>query len=243
MVRHRPLAALDRRPRPGRERRRYLAGDGRQVRWQSGPAGRGRVSERVVSYEPLGGQTVEVQDASIHGTQTVSFVAEDANVVVTLTLSYELTRRSPLMRVVDLLFIRRAMTRSLEQTLARLLAPSSARHGVGTWGSVGRMFVFKAGVVGAGIMGGEIAHAIANADVPVVLKDVDQRFVDRGMEKARSLWHSRVEAGKLEPSEFERKLALITPTTSYEEFGEVDFVVEATPERIELKRRGLRRAR
>src|SRR5438477_2851945 len=97
------------------------------------------------------------------------------------------------------------------------------------------MFVFKAAVVGAGTMGGEIAHAIANADVPVVLKDIEARFVDRGMEKARSLWRSRVEAGKLEPAEFERKVALITPTTSYEDFGEVDFVVEATPERIELK--------
>jgi 3-hydroxyacyl-CoA dehydrogenase len=98
------------------------------------------------------------------------------------------------------------------------------------------MFVFKAAVVGAGTMGGEIAHAIANVDVPVVLKDVEQRFVDRGMEKARSLWRSRVDAGKLEPSEFERKAALITPTTSYEDLDDVDFVIEATPERIELKR-------
>jgi 3-hydroxyacyl-CoA dehydrogenase len=98
------------------------------------------------------------------------------------------------------------------------------------------MFVFKAAVVGAGTMGGEIAHAIADADVPVVLKDVEQRFVDRGMEKARSLWQGRVEAGKLDPAELERRLALITPTTSYEDFGEVDFAIEAVPERIELKR-------
>jgi hypothetical protein len=106
---------------------------GGQVRWQSGPAGRGQVSECVVSYEPLGGQTVEVQDDSIHGTQAVSFVPEDANVVVTLTLSYELTRRSPLMRLVDLLFIRRAMTRSLEQTLARF----GAELGTSRRGDVG----------------------------------------------------------------------------------------------------------
>ena len=98
------------------------------------------------------------------------------------------------------------------------------------------MFVLKTAVVGAGTMGGEIAHSIANADVPVVLKDLEQRFVDRGMEKARSLWDSRVEAGDLERAEADRKLALITPTTSYEELGDVDFVVEATPERIGLKR-------
>ena len=49
------------------------------------------------------------------------------------------------------------------------------------------MFVFKAGVVGAGTMGGEIAYAIATADVPVVLKDVEQGFVGKVMEKASSL--------------------------------------------------------
>ena len=51
------------------------------------------------------------------------------------------------------------------------------------------MFVFKAAVVGAGTMGGEIAQTIANVDIPVVLKDVKQEFVDAGLEKARrSLW-------------------------------------------------------
>jgi hypothetical protein len=99
---------------------------GAQVRWQSGPAGRGRVSERVVSYEPLRGQTVEVQDDSIRGTQTVSFEPEAARVAVTLSLSYELRRRSPLMTLVDLVFIRRAMARSLEQTLSRFGAELGA---------------------------------------------------------------------------------------------------------------------
>lgn len=98
------------------------------------------------------------------------------------------------------------------------------------------MFVFKAAVVGAGTMGGEIAQAIANADIPVVLKDVEQRFVDQGIGKARSLWQSGVEAGQLDETERDRKLALITTTVSYDRFGDVDFVVEAVPERIELKK-------
>jgi 3-hydroxyacyl-CoA dehydrogenase len=97
------------------------------------------------------------------------------------------------------------------------------------------MFVFKAGVVGAGTMGGEIAHVIANADIPVVLKDVDQKFVEQGLEKARSLWQARVDAGKLTAEELERKTGLITGTLGYESFGDVDFVIEAVPERIELK--------
>jgi 3-hydroxyacyl-CoA dehydrogenase len=97
------------------------------------------------------------------------------------------------------------------------------------------MFVFKAAVVGAGTMGGEIAHAIASADIPVVLKDVDQKFVDQGLAKARSLWEDRVAAGKLDPAALERKLGLIAGTTGYENFGDVDFVIEAVPERLELK--------
>jgi 3-hydroxyacyl-CoA dehydrogenase len=97
------------------------------------------------------------------------------------------------------------------------------------------MFVFKAAVVGAGTMGGEIAQVIANAEIPVVLKDVDQKFVDQGIDKARSLWQGRVDAGKMQESELERKLGLIAGTTGYEQFGDVDFVIEAVPERIEIK--------
>src|SRR5947209_11217584 len=97
------------------------------------------------------------------------------------------------------------------------------------------MFVFKAAVVGAGTMGGEIAQTIANADIPVILKDVEQKFVDQGLEKARSLWQPRVEEGKLDAAELERRLGLITGTTSYDGFGEVDFVIEAVPERMDIK--------
>ena len=97
------------------------------------------------------------------------------------------------------------------------------------------MFVFKAAVVGAGTMGGEIAQTIANADIPVVLKDVDQKFVDQGLEKARSLWQGRVDQGKMESAELERKFGLITGTTEYDGFGDVDFVIEAVPERMNIK--------
>jgi 3-hydroxyacyl-CoA dehydrogenase len=97
------------------------------------------------------------------------------------------------------------------------------------------MFVFKAAVVGAGTMGGEIAQTIANAEIPVVLKDVQTKFVDQGLEKARSLWQARVDQGKMEPAELERKMALITGATDYNKFGDVDFVIEAVPERMVIK--------
>src|SRR4051795_6783737 len=105
------------------------------------------------------------------------------------------------------------------------------------------MFVFKAAVVGAGVMGGEIAQVIAAADVPVVLKDVEQRFVDAGLAKAREV--AEREAGRLvkrgrlseeaAAAQVDEIVARITPTTSYADLGDVDFVIEAVPERIEIK--------
>jgi 3-hydroxyacyl-CoA dehydrogenase len=105
------------------------------------------------------------------------------------------------------------------------------------------MFVFKAAVVGAGVMGGEIAQVIAAADVPVQLKDVDQQYVDAGLAKAREV--TEAQAGKLVEKEklteeqaseqVERTLSQITGTTSYDGFGDVDFVIEAVPEQMEIK--------
>jgi 3-hydroxyacyl-CoA dehydrogenase len=97
------------------------------------------------------------------------------------------------------------------------------------------MFVFKAAVVGAGTMGADIAHIIASAGIPVVLKDTEKDTVQGAVERARSLWQAQVDAGKLEPAELERRAQLITPATDYERFGDVDLVIEAVPERMELK--------
>src|SRR5215469_9032234 len=82
---------------------------GARVVWQSGPAGRGRVVERAVSHEPLRGQTVEVDDDSIRGSQTVTFTPHPDGVEVALSLDYKLKRRWLLTPLVDLLFIRRAI--------------------------------------------------------------------------------------------------------------------------------------
>ena len=105
------------------------------------------------------------------------------------------------------------------------------------------MFVFKAAVVGAGVMGGEIAQVIASADIPVLLKDVKQEFVDKGLEKAREVTQSQtaklVKREKLTQeqadAQLEHTLGLITGTTDYGDFGDVDFVIEAVPEKMAIK--------
>jgi enoyl-CoA hydratase / 3-hydroxyacyl-CoA dehydrogenase len=105
------------------------------------------------------------------------------------------------------------------------------------------MFVTKAAVVGGGTMGGEIAQAIAAADIPVVVKDIDQKFVDAAVEKARAVTEGQlarlVKKEKLTQEEADARLAevmgRIVGTTTYEEFGDVDFVIEAVPEKMEIK--------
>jgi hypothetical protein len=92
---------------------------GATVIWQSTPAGRGRVIERVTSYEPGEGQVLEVQDDSITGCQRVSFAELEGGVLVSLALEYKLKARSLITPVVDLLFIRRAIAASLRSTLER----------------------------------------------------------------------------------------------------------------------------
>jgi 3-hydroxyacyl-CoA dehydrogenase len=105
------------------------------------------------------------------------------------------------------------------------------------------MFVFSAAVVGAGVMGGEIAQVIAAAGVPVALKDVDAAFVDAGLDKARQVTQGQVarlvEKGRLSEEQaadqVRSTLSRITGTTSYDAFGAVDFVIEAVPERMDVK--------
>ncbi len=105
------------------------------------------------------------------------------------------------------------------------------------------MFVFKAAVVGAGTMGGQIAQTIAAAGFPVVLKDINQDLVQAGLDEARKVTEGQV--GKLVKKEritaeqgaaqIEEILGRIVGTTSYAAFGDVDFVIEAVPERMEIK--------
>src|SRR5918998_5639988 len=105
------------------------------------------------------------------------------------------------------------------------------------------MFVFKAAVVGAGTMGGEIAQVAASAGIPVVLKDVKQEFVDQGLTKAREVTQAQlgglVAKQKITQEDADRQLeevtGRITGTLDYEGFGDVDFVIEAVPERMQVK--------
>mgnify|MGYP000872080026 FL=1 len=105
------------------------------------------------------------------------------------------------------------------------------------------MFVHKAAVVGGGTMGGQIAQAIAASDTPVVIKDVDQKFVDHAIEEVKNVTAGqlagKVKKGRMTQEEadarLEEVLSLVTGTVTYDEFGDVDFVIEAVPEKMAIK--------
>ena len=96
--------------------------------------------------------------------------------------------------------------------------------------------IARAAVIGAGTMGGGIAMAYANAGIPVLLKDVDDAAVRKGMATIRKNYESTVAKGKMTADAMANTLSLITPTTTYDGFENVDIVVEAAFEDMDLKK-------
>ncbi len=97
------------------------------------------------------------------------------------------------------------------------------------------MYIYKTAVVGAGAMGAEIAQVISFSGIPVLLKDINQPLVDKGLSVVRSIYKRRVDRGKMTADEMEQKLSLVTGVTDYAAFKDVDLVIEAVPERLDLK--------
>ncbi len=91
------------------------------------------------------------------------------------------------------------------------------------------------GVVGAGTMGNGIAHVFARAGFGVVLCDVEQRFLDRGMATIRTNLEREAAKGKLTREQAEAALGRISGSVERDELAGCDFVVEAATERFDLK--------
>ena len=94
----------------------------------------------------------------------------------------------------------------------------------------------SAAVVGAGTMGGGIAMVLANVGIPVLLKEVDQTALDRGLATIRSNYANSVRRGRFSQQSAEERLKLITPTLTYDDFPNVDLVIEAVFEGMALKK-------
>lgn len=97
------------------------------------------------------------------------------------------------------------------------------------------MKIEKAAVIGAGAMGSGIAQVLSQAGIQVVLKDVKDEFVERGLANIKRMYDSRVKREALTADEAERLFKNIKGTTSFEDIGSPDIVIEAALEEIEVK--------
>ncbi|MCY3023651.1 MAG: 3-hydroxyacyl-CoA dehydrogenase NAD-binding domain-containing protein, partial [Planctomycetota bacterium] len=94
----------------------------------------------------------------------------------------------------------------------------------------------KAAVVGMGTRGTGIAHALAAAGVPVVVRDEEEAALQKGMERIRSSLGKRVEQGQRSPQWLADVLERITPTTRWQEVANADVVIESVFENVSVKR-------
>ena len=97
--------------------------------------------------------------------------------------------------------------------------------------------VKSCGIIGSGTMGGGIAMAFANAGIAVRLLDVDQTALDRGLATIRKNYEASVKRGRMTAEDVDARMALITPTTRYEDFADVDLAIEAVFEDMALKKK------
>ena len=93
----------------------------------------------------------------------------------------------------------------------------------------------SAGIVGSGTMGGGIAMNFANAGIPVLVLDQDEKNLKRGMGVIEKNYQIMVDRGRMTQEQKDAVLSLITPTLSYEDLSDVDIAVEAVYENLELK--------
>ena len=94
----------------------------------------------------------------------------------------------------------------------------------------------RIGVVGAGVMGSEIAQVAAAAGLEVVLRDVDSAAIGRGLDHVRGIGERRVSRGRLDPADAAAILARITPAADDADLADCDVIIEATTEVMAVKR-------
>ncbi|MDN7807651.1 3-hydroxyacyl-CoA dehydrogenase NAD-binding domain-containing protein [Burkholderia gladioli] len=99
----------------------------------------------------------------------------------------------------------------------------------------------KLGVIGAGTMGGGITMNFLNAGLPVTLLETKQEALERGLATIRKNYEAQVKKGKLSEEKLEARMALISPTLSYEDLKDADLIIEAVFEELGVKEQVFRK--
>ena len=96
--------------------------------------------------------------------------------------------------------------------------------------------IYRAAVLGAGIMGGGVAYQSSYKGIPIAMKDIVQSQLDLGMSEATKIMQKRVERGHMKAEKMAQVLTGITPTLSYENIADADLIVEAVVEKESVKK-------
>ncbi|KAH7573552.1 hypothetical protein JRO89_XS03G0170400 [Xanthoceras sorbifolium] len=95
--------------------------------------------------------------------------------------------------------------------------------------------VKKVAILGGGLMGSGIATALILGNYPVILKEVNEKFLEAGIGRVKANLQSRVKKGNMTKEKFEKTMSLLRGALDYESFKDVDMVIEAVIENISLK--------
>lgn len=96
--------------------------------------------------------------------------------------------------------------------------------------------VNSAAIIGAGTMGGGIAMNFANAGIPVKILEVKEDALERGIAVIRKNYENTAKKGRITQEQVEQRMALIQPTLSYDDLSDVDLVIEAVFENMDVKK-------
>jgi 3-hydroxyacyl-CoA dehydrogenase/enoyl-CoA hydratase/3-hydroxybutyryl-CoA epimerase len=131
-------------------------------------------------------------------------------------------------------FARLAVTRVSKNLVGIFFAQQESKKAPS--GATCQIPIKKVGVLGAGVMGSGIAQASAYAGYQVVMYDLKPDALEKGMKNVKSLFDGLVEKGKLTREEADKRYGAIKATGSYADMADCDFVIEAVPESMYLKR-------
>jgi 3-hydroxyacyl-CoA dehydrogenase/enoyl-CoA hydratase/3-hydroxybutyryl-CoA epimerase len=137
-------------------------------------------------------------------------------------------------------FARMAATEVSKNLIRLFFMTEAVKKSKGVEGSsVGSYRVARAGVLGAGVMGGGIAQLYADKGIQARMKDITPEALGAGLQAASKIFKSQLKKRRITPRQAQQKMNLIAPSLDYSGFGGAEFVVEAVIEKMDIKKRVL----
>ncbi|HLB59837.1 MAG TPA: 3-hydroxyacyl-CoA dehydrogenase NAD-binding domain-containing protein, partial [Bdellovibrionota bacterium] len=132
-------------------------------------------------------------------------------------------------------FAEMAITDVSKQLVRLFFLQEEAKKERGEEKSLAGTEINSVAVLGAGVMGGGIAYLVTTRGIPVIVKDINEEALKTAVAHARELYDKQVSRWKMTKDDMAKKMMLIKTTMSFEGFNDIDLVIEAVPEKLELK--------